>query len=95
MKKIPRKLKKKIPKGFYCYTPIMYDWTTGIYHIELCPFYGHIKLKEIPINQRPKWMDDEYVNEYGNKMESWCRLVKTDIEDQCKSCGIKLDLKKC
>ncbi len=85
--KIPRKKKKQIPIGLYCYTPIGFDWSTGIYHIKTCPFYGHIKIKDIPVNQRPKWMDDEYVKEYGDKEESWCRLVKTDVMDQCKSCG--------
>jgi hypothetical protein len=34
-------------------------------------------------------MDDEHVEEYGEKQEGWCKLVKTDIDDQCKSCGLK------
>ena len=85
--KIPRKKKKQIPEGMYCYTPIRFDWSTGIYHIKLCTFYGQIKIKDIPVNQRPNWMDDEYVSQYGENEESWCRLIKTDITDQCKSCG--------
>ncbi len=62
------------------------DGTYG-YTIKVCPFYGHIKIKDIPQKDRPKWMDDEYVSEHGEIEESWCRLVKTDVMDQCKSCG--------
>lgn len=44
--RIPRKKKKQIPKGYYCYTP-----TSGFkqlkngkfgYTIKSCPFYKHI-----------------------------------------------------
>lgn len=47
MIKVPRKKKKQIPKGVYCYTP-----TSGFkrlsggrygYTIKSCPFYKHIK----------------------------------------------------
>lgn len=45
--RIPRKKKKQIPKGVYCYTP-----TSGFkklkggrygYTIKSCPFYKHVK----------------------------------------------------
>lgn len=41
--RIPRKIKKQIPIGMYCYTPMGFDWNTGTYHIKTCPFYssGH------------------------------------------------------
>lgn len=42
-KRIPRKLKKKIPEGFYCYRGLSFDWSTGIYKIKPCPFYKHIE----------------------------------------------------
>jgi hypothetical protein len=96
--RIPRKLKKKIPKGLYCYTPTsgfqkFPDGTWG-YKIKLCPFYGHIKLKDWPVKSRPKYMDDEFIQEFGEQNESWCKLVKWDVMDQCKSCGVKYDLKQ-
>ena len=68
--RIPRKQKKKIPKGIlYCYTPIKYDIEKGIYHVKPCPFYGYKH-------------DEEF-----DYMMGWCKLVKTEVEDQCKSCG--------
>jgi hypothetical protein len=95
--KIPRKKKKQIPVGMYCYTPTsgfkdMGDGQWG-FTTKLCPFYSNIKYKDIPINQRPKWMDDEFIKEFGNKTEGWCKLVKTDIMDQCKSCGERYKFK--
>jgi hypothetical protein len=66
--RVPRKLKKKIPKNIpYCYTPIKFDMNTGIYHIKPCPFYKHIK-----------------------GIDGFCKLLKCEVEDQCKSCGIKM-----
>lgn len=90
--RLPRKTKKQIPKGVYCYTPIgrLDDGRFG-YKIKSCPFYKAIKIKDIPVNQRPNWMDEEYVSEYGEELEGWCNLIETDIDDQCKSCGIKQD----
>jgi hypothetical protein len=89
--RIPRKKKKQIPVGLYCYTATsgMKYFPDGSYGYEIkrCPFYGSIKIKDIPVKDRPKWMDDEYVKEFGEREESWCRLVKTDVMDQCKSCG--------
>lgn len=92
--RIPRKKKKQIPVGVYCYTGIKFDMNTGIYHIKLCPFYTHIKIKDIPLENWPKWMDEEHIQEFGEKDESWCKLVKTDIIDQCKSCGLKYGICK-
>lgn len=42
--RIPRKKKKKIPKGVYCYTPkgIVWKENTFIYKVKLCPFYKHM-----------------------------------------------------
>lgn len=89
--RIPRKKKKQIPLGLYCYeatSPMKWfgDGTYG-YEIKRCPFYGYIKYKDIPENQRPRWIDDEYLKEYGESEVGWCRLVKSDIDDQCKNCG--------
>jgi hypothetical protein len=68
--KIPRKKKKKIPVGFYCYT---FNGKTGYnkeglpyYGIDLCPFYQH---KE--------------------GIDGYCSVVKYEVDDQVKVCGIK------
>lgn len=83
--RIPRKLKKKIPRGFYCYTGMKMDWNTGIYHIKPCPFYARIKIKDM--KPQPTWVDDEYIAKYGEEKDGWCKLIKCEIEDQCKFCG--------
>lgn len=45
--KIPRKKKKKIPVGMYCYTPLntTYDENGHYkgYKIKICPFYKHVE----------------------------------------------------
>ena len=69
--RIPRKLKKKIPKGVYCYTPTsgwkqFKDGHYG-YSIKSCPFYKS-----------------------GEDIFGTCKLLKCEVEDQCKSCSIKL-----
>ena len=70
--RIPRKLKKKIPKNTpYCYVP---DFKKNAqqkslfpYWIKPCPFYQHT----------------------GKEIFGWCKLIKYEVMDQCKSCGIK------
>jgi len=41
---IPRKLKKQIPVGYYCYTPVQAPSaaTNWVYKIKSCPFYKHV-----------------------------------------------------
>ena len=79
--KVPRKLKKKIPRGVYCYTykePIYNkegEWAG--YKIEPCPLYTSKNIVE----------DGETYN------VGWCKLVDCEIDDQCKMCGIKDDWK--
>tara|TARA_R110000803_G_scaffold4416_5_gene14877 strand:- start:1225 stop:1509 length:285 start_codon:yes stop_codon:yes gene_type:complete len=90
--RIPRKKKKLIPKGTpYCYIPTssfgdMGDGEWG-YTIKTCPFYKGVKVMDIPVSKRPHWMDDEYIQEFGDEFVGWCKLVKCEIDDQCKSCG--------
>ena len=48
--KVPRKKKKKIPNGTYCYTPTS-DWKDledgrTIMNIKYCPFYKYIEVDE-------------------------------------------------
>lgn len=87
--RIPRKKKKKIPKDtFYCYTPTsepgnMDDGQWG-YTIDTCTFSTYVKIKDI---KRASWMDDEYVEEFGEIEENVCKLTKGIIDDQCKICG--------
>jgi len=94
--RIPRKKKKQIPEGFYCYKPTS-DFKTlkgGGYGftVKLCPFYGYVRIEDIPEEDRPRWMDAEYVEKFAEEKTSWCKLIKTDIDDQCKSCSIKLGI---
>lgn len=72
MVKVPRKLKKKIPKGMYCYS------------FKTCVFYDNIKIKDKRIETK-----DEIDLEFPNEYIGFCKLVKCEIDDQCKSCGIK------
>ena len=85
--RIPRKLKKKmikaIPDGMYCYKGISFDINTGIYLIKCCPFYISIQCKNKPIEKQGE-IDLEYPEEWVG----WCKLLKYEIDDQCKSCGI-------
>lgn len=83
--RIPRKSKKQIPKGHYCYKGLRYDRSTGIYHIKPCIFYTNIKIKD-----KPEHMQDEIDKRYPNDIIGWCKLLKCDIDDQCKFCGIKI-----
>jgi hypothetical protein len=69
--RIPRKLKKKIPKNTsYCYVP---DHKKNAKQKELFPYW----IKSCPFYQHQEGID------------GWCRLVKDEVMDQCKSCGIK------
>lgn len=86
--RIPRKKKKQIPKDtFYCYTPtstpgFMEDGKWG-YNIKLCPFYDWRKIKDL----KPKYLDAEDLIKYGGETVGYCKLVKCEIDDQCKRCG--------
>lgn len=80
--RLPRKLKKQIPLGLYCYRGLRFDLNTGIYYIKPCPFYTRIKLKDKPIDQQ-----DEVDKEFPEEYIGWCKLIKCEIDDQCKSCG--------
>ena len=81
--RIPRKLKKQIPVGHYCYKGLKFDLATGIYHIKPCPFYGHIKIGDMPVEEHM----EEWKEEFKEETQEWCRLIKYEIIDQCKSCG--------
>ena len=85
--RVPRKLKKKIPNGVYCYKGLRMDLNTGVYHIKPCEFFTHIKCKDKPVQ-------DEIDKEFPEETIGWCKILKGEIDDQCKSCGIKWDFKK-
>ncbi len=42
--RVPRKIKKQIPSGHYCYTFLSFDWKTHNHKVKTCPFYssGHV-----------------------------------------------------
>jgi hypothetical protein len=82
--RVPRKLKKKIPQGMYCYEGLNFDCATGIYNIRSCRFYNYIKRSDKSESKKDE-IDKEYPDEYCG----YCRLIKSELIDQCKSCGIK------
>jgi len=76
MKRLPRKLKKKIPEGFYCYeftgkTSQVWNEEYKIfvpsYGIKLCPFYKS-----------------------GDGLFGECKLLNCEVIDQVKECSLKL-----
>lgn len=73
IKRIPRKIKKQIPVGLYCYTGIKFDMNTGIYHVKPCGSYSSVPDKEYP---------DSHIG--------WCKILKVEIDDQCKSCNSRI-----
>jgi hypothetical protein len=99
--RIPRKKKKQIPEGFYCYThtgKTYQIWSEECktflpsFGTKSCPFYGSIKLKDISKEDRPNWMSEGYIKKYSETDMPWCRLIRTDVDDRCKSCSIKLGI---
>jgi hypothetical protein len=86
--RIPRKIKKKIPVGHYCYT-IDYDRNKiepiDGYWVKTCPFFKHIKLKDKPLNKQ-----DDIDLEYPEEFCGWCTLEKWEVDDQCKCCGSRI-----
>jgi hypothetical protein len=81
--RLPRKIKKKIPKGVYCYKGIHFDSKTGIYHVKKCDFYTNIKMGDKPIE-----LQDEIDKEYPEEYVGWCNWLTCEIDDRCKNCGI-------
>lgn len=90
--RIPRKIKKQIPANtFYCYTPTS-DFkklgNTYGYTIKLCPLYTWIKLKDL----KPSYLNESDLQKFGEESVGYCKLIKGEIDDQCKSCGLKYGL---
>jgi len=68
----------KIPSGMYCYTPKHYDKDTGIYDVEVCPYYWNNPLGIGDCSFiSPKW-----------KFWQWNGWKHYDpaLDDQCKAC---------
>ena len=91
--KVPRKLKKQIPDGPYCYTltgETSQVWNAEIqqfvtaYHSRLCPMYVHLKMKDLPAE-----LQDEISKEFPEEWIGYCKLIKLELTDDCKSCTIK------
>jgi len=55
------------------------------YSIKLCPFYTWKKLNDI----KPDYLDEEDLKKCGEEEVGYCKLIKYEIDDQCKSCGLK------
>lgn len=98
MSRVPRKIKKQIPTGMYCYTPTsgfgkMKDGKFG-YSIKVCPMYKSKSRKDV-IDYLDEWVfeyleeEPEEAEEFLNEHIGFCKLIKYEIDDQCKSCGLK------
>ncbi len=88
--RIPRKKKKLIPKNtHYCYTPVKApcEENNWVYEIKPCSFFDFKKIKDM--EPKPEYMDEEFVLKYGEERQGWCKLIKYEIEDRCKSCNLK------
>lgn len=90
--RVPRKKKKQIPKGYYCYETIseykvFEDGVSG-YEVKTCPFVDYVKFKDM--KEKPNWVDEEFLTEFGEQEVTYCKLIKYQINDMCKSCSIKL-----
>ena len=101
-RRVPRKIKKQIPEGMYCYTSTssfckMKDGQWG-YTIKLCPMFSYRKRGDI-IDHLDEWVfeyledEPEATKEIMNEPVGFCKLVKREIDDQCKSCGLKYGIK--
>ena len=101
--RVPRKKKKQIPDGPYCYTS-----TSGFkklksgnwgFTIKCCPFYNRSSRGSVIEHLGPftKEIADEIAQEEGQEESDkylsdtvgFCKLLKCEIDDQCKSCTLK------
>ena len=82
--RIPRKIKKRIPKGRYCYGfigPI--SWNAKVWY---CDYHVDIKIKDVPNKEYVK----DLIEEYGEEKVEYCKILGCLIDDSCKGCGTKL-----
>lgn len=86
--KIPRKKKKQIPSGPYCYKCISYDKDTFSMKVKYCPNYTIIQCKDKPVE-----LQDEIDKEYPNEKIGWCKLLKSELMDDIKYCSINCKYK--
>lgn len=68
--KIPRKAKKRIPAGLYCYRPIKAPCKENnyVYKVKNCPFHKHIE----DIEGKCKWLNntvEDQVKDCGIKVD--------------------------
>ena len=65
---------------------IMDDGRYG-YTIKTCPFYSWRKIKDL--KPLPWYLNSNDLGEFGEDTVGWCKLIKGEIDDQCKNCGLK------
>ena len=86
------KIKKHIPNGPYCYE--IENITVGehgsLVNVKYCPFHTCIKMSE-NLNYFKKEYGDLWEDTMKDIRVEWCRLEKCEIDDSCKSCGLKKD----
>ena len=84
MKDLREKLISRIvPKDtVYCYTLDMKSFKR-----KYCKFYSTIKHSELP-SEILKFYGNEINSEFSSEKVEFCKLVKSEIDDSCKSCDL-------
>lgn len=99
MKRVPRKIKKQIPVGVYCYTPtsefkMLKNREFG-YTIKLCPFFSYVTRKNVLNHLKyaqeilDECIDETEKQEYLNDLIGFCKYKHGEVDDQCKICSLK------
>lgn len=87
--KIPRKKKKQIPEGPYCYKCLKYDKETFSMKVKYCSNLISIKTSNIP-----EQFQTEIDKQYPDTIINWCKLLKSEIFDDVKDCSINCKYRK-
>jgi hypothetical protein len=89
--KVPRKIKKQIPQGPYCYFHLGSVITETEYYVKIkpCFFYRNLKMKDLP-------KQDKTSKKHPDEIVGFCGLLKDrlSIDDQVKDCSINCSYKK-
>lgn len=83
--RLPRKIKKQIPQGPYCYKNLGQVVTDTEWYIKTkpCLFYKNVRMKNLPIQ-------NEISKEFPESLVGYCGLLKDalSVDDEIKDCGI-------
>lgn len=83
--KVPRRIKKGIPQGVYCYTSLGMETRPDgrlLLRTKLCPFFFHNELG---------YGDCKLLVKFGDKpLNGSENEFDPGLDDQCKACGVKM-----